>query len=260
MANGPGAVRPFLKSYHRWIDARYEFEWFKVSATSCVRPAVDRIRRFKPLEDEYSFFFHEASRDTFQISFGSRFTGRKSLARAETGRHLPEVGGQTERNNDIWQFDSWDTKEKIVSERGPSLVYSFGPTGLVAVFMYPSKSDFHSAPEALICLYIGYVSSLKLCKRLPSDLRSLVAYGYVTSIDGNPTLAEKIHIGWLRKIRPSSIDNNISIQSKFNPVVATIKFAISSLFVATLKPAAVVIVVLLLIHFGYQDLTLYLQQ
>jgi hypothetical protein len=50
------------------------------------------------------------------------------------------------------------TEGKAAAEKGPSLVYSLGPTGAVAVMLFPAKSKLASVSEETIFPRIGYYS------------------------------------------------------------------------------------------------------
>jgi hypothetical protein len=86
----------------------------------------------------------------------------------------------------------------IPAETGPTLVYSRGPTGEMAVIMYPIKSDVASVPEDSLILRIGYYDYWDLYLGVRQDMRDLMAYAYVTSIDLKPTILQSLRIRWLR--------------------------------------------------------------
>jgi hypothetical protein len=224
------AAHPFDKSLSRLRSSRTEFCKFKKAAVMPeIKRLVNKIAGFRSLEQAYSFYVDEPDSDRIQIWFGNRSTGRK------------------------------DSNGRIVSEGGLALVYSLGPTGAVAALMYPAKSDFAKPREDCIILHIGTYNWYQLWTKVPSDLKALVAYGHVTSIDGDPTLYERARISWLRRICQMNIEGApVDPKNRFEIIRATFKFILKSSFDALYKPFALAVFVILLIRFGYPQLANFL--
>lgn len=98
-------------------------------------------------------------------------------------------------------------KGGIAVESGPSLVYSRGPSGEMAVIMYPVKSDLASVGEDAIILRIGFLNFWDLYLGVRQDMRDLIAYAYATSIDLKPSWRQKLRVKWLRFTRRQIIDD-----------------------------------------------------
>jgi hypothetical protein len=81
------------------------------------------------------------------------------------------------------------------------LVYSVDPTGAVAIFLKTAQSEVMKANERFVLLHIGPLSAYQLRSRLRRDLRDLVAYNYATTLDGEPTLRERIRIRWITSVK-----------------------------------------------------------
>lgn len=94
----------------------------------------------------------------------------------------------------------------LAVESGPSLVYSRGPSGEMAVIMYPVKSDVASVTEDAIILRIGFMDYWDLYLGVGQDMRDLVAYAYVSSLDLKPTWKQSLRITWLRFTRRQIIE------------------------------------------------------
>ncbi|WP_139307665.1 hypothetical protein [Methylobacterium sp. 275MFSha3.1] len=92
---------------------------------------------------------------------------------------------------------------KHAFEEGLSLVYSIGPTGDIAVILYPFRSEVNSPFEDSILLGVIPPDQAKLQKRMSRDVKDFVAYGYVTALDAKPTLSELARISYLRFIKPT---------------------------------------------------------
>ena len=92
------------------------------------------ISRFSSLKDVFGFYSSNTEQ-TLQMSFGSRSIFRKNL------------DGKT-----------------VAAESGPTLLYSMGPTGHVAVMIYPCKSPLAKPFEDQIYLRVGQYSGYQLYK------------------------------------------------------------------------------------------------
>lgn len=99
------------------------------------------------------------------------------------------------------------TNGELATETGATLLYSFGPTGAVAVMLYPAKGNLGTTIESSILLRIGYFDSKQLLSMLGSDLRHWVDYAHVSALDGNPTGRERRRIWSLRLRQILYVDN-----------------------------------------------------
>ena len=109
-------------------------------------------------------------------------------------------------------------KGETASENGPSLVYSQGPTGDIVVVLYPPSSQLGRVNEKLIFLRKQERSAAKLMGGLRQDLKDLVAYAHVGSIDGDPSWGQWWWIKWLRFTLPSQRDKDFSDVTTHRPV------------------------------------------
>ncbi|WP_139015578.1 hypothetical protein [Ensifer aridi] len=98
-------------------------------------------------------------------------------------------------------------KGGIAIESGPTLVYSRGPSGEMAVIMYPVKADVAEVTEDAIILRIGFLDYWDLYLGVRQDMRDLVAYAYATSIDLKPSWGQSLRVKWLRLTRRQIIDD-----------------------------------------------------
>ena len=146
-----------------------------------------------------------------------------------------------------------DIEGKVASESGVHLLYSLGPTGDVVVALYPSKSSLAMVAEDQLYIGIGRHSAYQLLKRVKSDMRWLVAYGYVSSLDAEPTWSEWLRIAWMRRIKPSQIDGKFVAGGSTligSSLKAAFRSALFGAFVAVLRPVGYVIVALVLAQYG----------
>ena len=155
---------PFWKSYDRLRDRRIEFRCFKFLAAPEIKALAHSFSRFQPLEDAFSFFVSNDYPEDLQLWFGQRSMFRKD-------------------------------GDRVAKETGGALHYSIGPTGDVVVTIYPMQSSLARPFEDHIYLRIGSYSGIQLFEKLPSDINDLIAYCYVTSLDAEPAIREKLRIG-----------------------------------------------------------------
>jgi hypothetical protein len=182
------------------------------------------VPQFAALDACTEFFIMPREADAVQAGFGKRLMFRQTVQ----GRHA--------------------------SENGAHIVYSLGPTGDVTSMLYPAKSDVASVTEEVIFLRIGRIGGIPLYERLASDLRYLVAYERVTSLDTSPSMRERMMVGWLRFWNKMQVDGKTTNPQANNLIkISTTRF-IGALLGAALKPVGVLIVAYLLLRFGMPDM------
>ncbi len=93
-------------------------------------------------------------------------------------------------------------------ETGATLLYAQGADGVVTVFLYPAQTDRCLAAEDAILLG-RYADVTPLTGRgtLEAHWRALRSYAETTSLDGEPTLLDRLAVRWLRFTRPRIVDN-----------------------------------------------------
>ncbi|MEO7332105.1 MAG: hypothetical protein ABI193_26250 [Minicystis sp.] len=229
---GERLPNPFYPGWRRYRDAEYDFRYFKQRAEAEITERIKTIPDFAALEAYAGFYADMGSEMTVQASFGSHLMGRKTL------------------------------KGEMASERGASLVYSFGPTGWISVMLFPPESDLGRVIEDHIYLRIGKVSAAKLLDQLPGDLRDLVRYERVASLDTAPRIGERLSVAWLRYWSRMQVNGQTKAARSNEHLQTGVEFSTGklafALVTALLKPVAALIVVYLLIRFGMPDLVKYI--
>lgn len=177
---GPRLQNPFYPGWRDYKDYEHEMRAFKVVAKRDAPAICARIGGFAELEAYTGFHAFDEVKETLQFSFGHRPMGRLTL------------------------------EGKPASENGASLVYSAGPTGHCIVALYPPQSDIAKVHEKLIFLRIGRISAARLRDRLERDLRDLVAYEMVGSLDTSPTLRQRLRVQWLRFAKYKQMDSGFT--------------------------------------------------
>jgi hypothetical protein len=210
---------PYNAGVQAYRKAADEFDYFATNALASIPDILKRIPRAAALEQANAFLVRRTSPISLQAWFGKRPTGRPKIA---------GPGGD--------------------AEIGAQLVYSLGANGLAVAILYPASSDGATAREKYLVL--GPWKPQKLAEQLEGHLRTLVAYHYVTSIDGQPTCSERLKVGWLRLVCLRQIDGQQSIAVKlFFRALAGV--ATRGLFAAIFRVVIFVALVLLLIWLGY---------
>ena len=215
----------FAESFRRETNARIEFHHFREEAPAMVEKLKQNQARLLSLEDYFSLYAtSKAHRDTFQIYLGSR---------------------STFRTND---------KGAIIPEKGASLVYSRGPTGDVATFLYPCKSELGKPYEDLIMIRIGRYTAYQLLRMLRSDLKTFTRYSYVTSLDTTPTRIDRLRIGWLRMTKAMQIDERHQEPMIKAFMGAAGKSVLGAFVAAIFRPVALIVVGAIVLWFGWDEI------
>lgn len=97
---------------------------------------------------------------------------------------------------------------KALTEYGATLLFERDDTGFVLISIYPANTDNRKPIESSIALKL-WVDPIKLkdsafLKKLWNDFN---AYMECTSLDGNPTLLQRLRISYLRNFKHLVIDN-----------------------------------------------------
>jgi hypothetical protein len=199
--------------------AEADFDYFATDAPAIIGNTFKDIPRAQALERANGFLVERTSPLSLQAWFGKRPTGRQLIGAAG-----------------------------IDVEVGAHLVYSLGATGLAAAILYPAKSETASVQEEHLIL--GFWKPENLADQIEAHLKTLVAYQYVTSIDGEPTRGERLKVWWLRMVCLRKVDGEHSVAAKvaFRWLAG---MATRGLFVALFRVGLLFALVLLLLWLGY---------
>ena len=171
---------PYRAGMIAYQKAAKNFDCFAINALASIPNILKRIPRATALERANAFHVLRTSATSLQAWFGNRPTGRPTI-------------GETIRD----------------VETGACLVYSLGANGQAVAILYPERSEGAGAKES--CLVLGPWKPERLAEQLEDHLRALVAYCYVTRIDGQPTVSERLKIGWLRLVCVRQVDGQQSV-------------------------------------------------
>ncbi|MGO7334235.1 hypothetical protein [Rhizobium sp. C104] len=180
--------------YFKWF-ACHSADWFSEVAASDTRHSY--------MAGLYGFNVAPKGRDggiddrTVEVFYGQRpFEGVKELVAQEDG--LPSL------------------RRRLLIERGASLTYQRGDNGAVIVTLAPAITENFRPQESTIVLeFMADPSPLRappwlvVPPRIERHWRCLMSYLQCTSIDGDPTLGDRIRLGWLRWTKPLIIEEKL---------------------------------------------------
>ena len=226
---------PLLEQWQVRRDARHELALLRSQSDDAILAMGRNVRGFVALEGLYSFYVSREVKDTLQLSFGHRSMFRTTV-----------------------------DQKKTAAEAGPSLVYSLGPTGQFSTILYPVKSDLARPHEDHLFLQIGATSATKLIEGMPKDVRLMVAYAHVSSIDMTATRGERARIWLLRQLCHRGQDGKFRKAPIWSALLGFAGFGARTFATASLlsllKPLGLGLLLILLVWLGWESLASLVQQ
>ena len=215
---------PLHAAWRRRCDLRHEIDLLRAQTDEAILGVARSVHGFEDLERIYGFWIDRGNPDTLQLSFGRRSMFRPTVDRRRTA-----------------------------SETGPTLVYSFGDRAIVTV-LYPAKSDLARVHEDHLFLQIGATSGGILLEGMRRDVRVLVAYAQVTSIDLTASWRARLRIWILRLLCARTEDGKFRKPPLWGKVTGLVGFGSRTLATASLtsllKPLGLAILIALLAKCG----------
>jgi hypothetical protein len=124
------------------------------------------------------------------------------------------AGGTDKRTVEVFwggrnfEIESQGRNWKALTETGATLLFARDDNGFVIVTIYPAFTENRKPIETSITLYIWLdPKRLKDIKFIKSVWNDFMAYMEYTSLDGNPTLSQRIRISYLRFFKHLIIEN-----------------------------------------------------
>lgn len=181
--------------YFKWF-ASHSKDWFSEVAASDPRHSH--------VAELYGFQVAPKGRNggiddrTVEVFYGQRpFEGVKELVVQEDG--LPSL------------------RQRHLVERGASLRYRRGDNGAVIVTLAPAiTEDFAQQESAIVLEFMTDPSPLRappwlvVPPRIEKHWRCLMSYLQCTSIDGDPTIGDRMRLGWLRWTKPLIVEEKLT--------------------------------------------------
>jgi hypothetical protein len=158
--------------------------------------------------------FYNSAKDTF-ISFRDEDTRAEKFERIYMLSVCPgsRAGGNNNRIVEVFwgsrpfetitQGNSW----KSLTEYGATLLFERDDSGYVIISIYPAGTDNKKPIESSISLKI-WIDPIKLKDKsfLKSRWNDFMAYMEYTSLDGNPTIWQRLKISYLRNFKHLVVD------------------------------------------------------
>ncbi|MFE3872205.1 hypothetical protein ACFX5F_13330 [Flavobacterium sp. ZS1P70] len=115
--------------------------------------------------------------------------------------------------------NSW----KALSEYGATLLFERDDSGFVIISIYPAGTENKKPIESSISLRL-WIDPIRLKDKsfLKKQWNDLMAYMECTSLDGNPTLWQRLRISYLRNFKHLVIDNKWT-PTKFSVSISRIR-------------------------------------
>jgi hypothetical protein len=139
---------------------------------------------------------------------------------------------------------------KIIPQDGACLLYSIGENGQIVTILYPAKTPVWHMKEENIILRVGFYSCLELLSFLRKDLKDLVMYQHVSTVDTKEGFFEKWRYRWLVATRMVKIPGKDYENSADTVRKAILKYSLNQLVLASLKPVGLVLFALFCLLFG----------
>jgi hypothetical protein len=220
---------PLLAPWQRRKDRAHELRLLRGLTDWTIMETCRSVHGFKSLEAIYSFYISREHPDTLELAFGNRPMFRLKV-----------------------------DQKSLAVENGPTLLYSMGPDGTISTILYPVKSDLASVNEDHLFLGIGATSGCKLIEGMRNDVRDLVAYAHVSSIDMDATWGERLRIGALRIMRPRAQKGTFEQAPIWSAFMGITNFATraaaSTGLLAIFKPVGLGAALLLIGWLGWETL------
>lgn len=165
-----------------------------------------------PFEDNH---IRMKARHGFYVALNSEDAARPALLDADASRGTRTVeifyGKRPVKNFHYLRDARLRYEWREVTETGAAMLYSQGEDGVVSVFLYPAFTDkMGPAEDAILLERFVDVAPLTGRGSLERHWRAFRAYAEVTSLDGEPTLADKLRVAWMRFTRPLARDGRLN--------------------------------------------------
>lgn len=167
-------------------DRSNDFDEFYKTAVDTFEAFRDNDPRAKKFEEIYKL----------HVRPGSRTGGNN--------KRVVEIFWGSRSLETITLGNTW----KTLTEFGATLLFERDDNGFVMISIYPSGTDNRKPIESSISLKL-WVDTIRLKDKsfLKSLWNDFMAYMECTSLDGNPTLLQRLRISYLRNFKHLVVDN-----------------------------------------------------
>lgn len=114
----------------------------------------------------------------------------------------------------------------VLVEQGARLHYNLLDNGQVVIILYPASTESLTLIEDAIIISSG-LNPHRLGKMYKLHFALFVAYMRCTSLDGTPTIADKILVFWLRSAKPLIVNKKKQQTKLLSNTIGIFKFAMT---------------------------------
>ena len=192
----------------------------------------DRLKRFEEFQETVKPIFEQFKIEDEKYK---KFDDTNSLCICPKGR----AGNIDKRLTEIFYgarpFDieekigaNFQRETKTLTEYGTTLSFCLNDHGFVAIILYPSRTDNTKSIESAIFIK-NYLHPKKLKSKyfLRRQWEFLNTYMERTSIDGNPTLKDKIICSYLRYCKNKVVDNKFQPKKVITHLTSSLRFMVT---------------------------------
>lgn len=217
------ARNPYKGGIDAFFNAKLQFAQWKDEAPDLLKRAVLSTHRGTQMVNVHSLLADTPHEQTVQVWFGKRPIS-----------HLQKINGTG-----------------VPIEEGATLLYSLGPTGDVAVTLYPARSDAHRMQEDHIRLELKRMSINRMRRVYKQHVRDLVAYQFYSSLQGKASWLESCRVQWLRNTSPVSVGGQ-TITRAAAPIAWVVEKLTQAAIGAFAVPIAMVLLVIVFTWLGWE--------
>jgi len=168
-------------------QTRYDdFEKFADSAEATFNALLDADARAKSLSNFYSFYAVKGGamggldKRVFEVFFGNRPIDHVETFESKEGE-FPQ------------------RQSKLLTERGVCLRYERTDIGTVICTLFPAETkSLHQREDSILLEWIAHPRSLHSQCKLNEHWRAFISYMECTSVDGEPSVLDKLRVSYLR--------------------------------------------------------------
>ena len=197
-------------------QSRYEdFEKFTNDAEARFNALRNADERAKSFSNFHSFYAVKGGamggidKRVFEVFFGNRPIDNVKTFESH-GEQFPQQ------------------QNKLLTERGITLRYERTDIGTIVCTLFPATTkDLCQREDSIVLDWITNPKALHSKGKLKSHWRAFISYMECTSIDGEPSILDKVRVGYLRFTRLLIIDGRVGKRKVVEAVVKIVGYALT---------------------------------
>lgn len=118
--------------------------------------------------------------------------------------------------------------ERLLTERGATLLYERSDDGMVLCTLYPAASEnYRPREDAIILAIIRDTHVLTGAPIIERHWRVFMSYMQCTCLEGDPTIGDRLRVWWLLSTRRLIVDNKTEIAKVWTVCSHILMFSVS---------------------------------